>query len=85
MTKPISIRSLPVQWAMEPSFVPPIKRRSVLSWLCCLRESAAHNRRVDIVGRPVWESAGKKTMRSVRLHQSGGAFLNNIPGKGEEI
>jgi hypothetical protein len=85
MTKPISIRSLPVRWAVEPSFVLPIKRRSVLSWLCCLRESAAHNRRVDVVGRPVWENGENQTMRSVRLHQSEGTFLNSIPGKGEEI
>lgn len=82
--KPISIRSLPVRWAAEPSFVPLIKRQSALSWLCTLRESGARNRQLDVVARPIWKHGEKQTNGSVRLDRITGS-LWNIPGKGEGI
>lgn len=85
MMKPISIRSLPVRWAAEPSFVPPIKRQSVLSWLCSLRESGARNRQLDVVGRPFWIKGDKQTKGGVRLHRNAGSFWNNSPSQGEGI
>ena len=85
MTKPNSIRTLPVRWEADRAFIVPVKRRKMLSWLGSRSVSAPRDRWIDVVGQPIWENGETQTNRSARLDRSEGPFRNNMPVKGEEL